>query len=61
MTKEEKKQAIDLLEKLKNEIVKQQSKAVTRHDSEEYNQLYKEWMLLDNIQELLIYGEKNNG
>lgn len=55
MTEKRKMQAISLLEQIKNRIVNQQGEAVTRHDKDEYNRLYEEWALLDDIEEVLIY------
>lgn len=61
MTEERKQQAIELLEQFKDEIVSHQGKAITKHDKKEYDRLYENWVLLDNIEELIIYGENENG
>lgn len=55
MKEERKMQAISLLEQFKNRIVGRQGEAVTNHDEKEYNRLYEEWALLDDIEEALIY------
>lgn len=55
MTEKRRMQAISLLEQFKNRIVNRQGEAVTKHNKEEYNRLYEEWALLDDIEEALIY------
>lgn len=55
MTEKRRMQAISLLEQFKDRIVGQQGEAVTKHNEKEYNRLYEEWALLDDIEEALIY------
>lgn len=57
MTEKRKQQAISLLEQFKQGIVEEQCKASIRKNKKEEDKLYKMWALLDDVQELLIYGE----
>ncbi len=57
MNKERKQQAVALLQQFKQEIIDKQCIASVLKNKIEEDILYQEWCLLDDIQELLIYGE----
>ena len=61
MTEERKQQANILLNEITNNIISQQRIALSKNDKKEYEKLDKAQDLINDIQNLLINGEKNNG
>ena len=55
MTEKRKREAVALLERLKEDIVEEQCKADALKNKKEEKRLYDVWALLDDIEEALIY------